>query len=73
MTFARHPAMPHGFGREADDLMLRIRGLVRLHRSLQSCGASDADLRDHATEIRRLQDQLSEHVRDALRSRPPRE
>jgi hypothetical protein len=70
MTFdagGRSAPVPRGFGREADDLMLRIRGLVRLHRALQSRGAPEAELRDHAAEIRRLQEHLSEHVRAAIR------
>ena len=51
---------------EIDDLVLRIRGLVRAHERLRQRGMSDEVLAEHSAEIDRLQGRLAEQVRLSL-------
>jgi hypothetical protein len=51
---------------EIDDLVLRIRGLVRAHERLRQRGMSDEVLAEHSAEIDRLQERLAEQVRLSL-------
>jgi hypothetical protein len=57
---------------EIDDLVLRIRGLVRAHERLRQRGMSDEVLEQHSAEIGRLQDCLAEQVRLSLTPRNDR-
>lgn len=51
---------------EIDALILRIRGLVRIHEVLRQRGMSDEVLDEHRAEIDRLQSLLADHVRSSL-------
>jgi hypothetical protein len=46
-----------------DELVLRIRGLVRVHEHLRQRGMTSEVLARHAAEIDRLQTRLAEQVR----------
>jgi len=48
---------------EVDELLRRIKGLVRAREILQQGGASAHDLEEHSAEIGRLQWRLAEAVR----------
>jgi hypothetical protein len=52
---------------EIDALILRIRGLVRVHDALRQRGMSDDVLGEHREEIGRLQTRLADQVRSHLR------
>jgi hypothetical protein len=54
---------------EIDALILRIRGLVRVHEALRRRGMSDAVLGEHRDEIGRLQSRLADQVRSSLHDR----
>ena len=45
-------------GREIDDLLLHIRGLVIVREILRQRGASAAELEAHTAELERLKDRL---------------
>jgi hypothetical protein len=59
----RRMARPSSGLPEVDDLVLRIRGLVRERERLRQRGVSDAVLEEHFAEIGRLQLRLAEQVR----------
>lgn len=48
---------------EIDELLLRIRGLVRVRELLLQRGATDDELEEHSAEIGRLQWRLAQRVR----------
>jgi len=47
-------------GREIDDLLLDIKGLVLVREILKQRGASHAELEAHTAELERLKDRLAE-------------
>jgi hypothetical protein len=51
---------------EIDELLLRIRGLVRVRELLRDRGASDEELEEHSAEIGRLHWRLAQLVRRAV-------
>jgi hypothetical protein len=48
---------------EIEELLRRIRGLVRVRELLRERGASEAELEEHSAEIGRLQWRLAQEVR----------
>ena len=47
-------------GREIDDLLLHIKGLVLVREILKQRGASPAELEAHSAELERLKGRLAE-------------
>ncbi len=47
-------------GREIDDLLLDIKGLVLVREILKQRGATPAELEAHTVELERLKDRLAE-------------
>src|SRR3954452_14619345 len=58
--------VPATMNHETDELLLRIRGLVRVREILRDRGASDEELEAHSAEIGRLQWRLAEYVRRSV-------
>jgi hypothetical protein len=53
--------------RHIDDLLLRIRGLVRVREQLQQAGANAREIERHSAQIGLLQKRLAHRVRSTLR------
>jgi hypothetical protein len=52
-------------GRERDDLLLHLKGLVLVRAILEQRGASAAEIEAHSAEIDRLRDRLAQAVRES--------
>ncbi len=50
-------------GRQVDQLLLHIKGLVLVRAFLEQRGASEAELEEHSAEIERLRRRLASVVR----------
>jgi hypothetical protein len=51
------------FGRDVDDLILQIRGLVLVRDILAERGATSAEIRAHTEAAERLREHLAELIR----------
>ena len=52
-------------GRELDDLVLQLKGLVHVRALLEDRGASVAELSAHSEEIARVRAELAEFVKES--------